>query len=71
MFYYSQMFYTESFAGNLDGGIKFQVHPKNVPAEIEKHGSSVGAAMLAAIEVRKSTVSTCACVNIRRPTIMT
>ena len=47
----------ESFLGNLVGGIKFQVHPRNMPPYIESFGMSVGAAMQASIDIKKVIVS--------------
>ena len=48
-----QWHYTESYYGNLDGGIKFQVHPRGIPPEIEKYGLSIGGGVQAAIEIKK------------------
>ena len=54
---YTQERSLEGYYGNLDGGIKFQVHPRNVPPEIERYGLSVPAGMQASIDVHKTTVS--------------
>ena len=43
--------------GNLDGGIKFQIHPRNEPPNIESFGMSVGASMQGSIDLHKITVS--------------
>ena len=53
----SQDYYLESHLGNLEGGVKFQVHPKNVPHDIESLGVSVGSAMQASVDIRKNVVS--------------
>ena len=41
----------------MDGGFKFQVHPKNVPPQIEKFGMSMAAGMQASVEIHKKTVT--------------
>jgi len=49
-------YYLESYLGNLEGGVRFQVHPKNVPHDIESLGVSVGAAMQASVDIKKNLI---------------
>ena len=48
----------EGYYGNLDGGIKFQVHPRDEPPMIEMYGLSVASGAQASIDVHKVSVCT-------------
>ena len=53
-----QEHYLEGYYGNLDGGVKFQVHPRDEPPMVEMYGLSVPSGAQASIDVHKVSVCT-------------
>jgi len=48
-----EVYSSESEQGNLDGGIKFQVHPATELPNVEEHGVSVGSSAQVTVELTK------------------
>jgi len=48
-----EVYSSESEQGNLDGGVKFQVHPATELPNVEEHGVSVGSSSQVTVELTK------------------